>query len=353
MQNNRDYIYDYLRVLSCFFICCFHCSGRLLTYNKFSVIWWEHNVITAIVITGLVLFVFISGALILNKKPEHIGHFYIKRFVSVVVPFLVYSYIYLWINKYNFNFDLFLPSNFFYELYEICLAPVNYHLWFIYMIIGIYLFAPFLKKMLQNLDSSECKYLLVLLYFVSFIKYFLPSFGIKIGINNLLIVDWIIPFVLGYLSTKDFINEYYKLIYAFGILSFFFLIFATRFLPDFKNLHDLAPTMLFQTQAIFIFFIRNRKKICANNLINKFMKFVSYYSYEIYLIHALILDFLQIHIFYNVCFINETVNLFIGIILTFTLSFLCAFVINHCIIIYLKKAFYYFVDILKKINLRV
>lgn len=248
---------------------------------------------------------------------------------------------------------MFLPNNMFSLLLEIFSNPVGYHLWFVYMIIGIYLFVPYLRKMLQSLNDKECRNLFILLYLISFIKYFLPSFGIKIGITNLLIIEWILPFVLGYLLTKKNINAHYRLIYTFGILSFIFLIFAKRYFPTMNNLYDLAPTMLMQSQALFVFFIRNREKICKNNILNKIAFFISKYCYEIYLIHTLILDILLKKIFIYVCFVNPLINTIVAIILTFIISLLCAFIINNLIVKYILKAFDYLVNLTKNLYSRL
>lgn len=353
MENKREYIYDFLRVLSCFLIIGIHCVERLLHGDTYNLIWWECNISNAIVRSGLLLFVFISGALLLNKKPEKASDFYLKRFVKIIIPFLVYSYMYLWIDKYHFSFEIFLPNVFFESFIKIISSPVSYHFWFVYMIIGIYLFVPYLRKMMQNLTDTECRNLFILLYCVSFIKYLLPSFGMKLGISNLLIIEWLIPFVLGYLMTRSCINSHYKIIYVCGILSFIFLIIAKRYFPNINHLYDLAPTMLMQCQAIFLFFIRNKKQICSNALMNKFVSFISNYCYEIYLIHALILDILLRYLFCNVLIISPFISTIIAIVLVFVLSFLCTFIINNLLVKNLMKLFNYIVNLIKSLYSRL
>ncbi len=331
MEHKRYYIYDVLRSLSLFFIIAIHCSERLLICNRYDFVWWEHNIINAIVRPGLLLFVFISGALILNKTTESTKTFYTKRFFKVIIPFLICSYLYLWIDKYNLDLKIFLPSNFFTCFLDILSAPVAYHLWFIYMIVGLYVFTPYLRKMLQTLTDNECRNLFILLYLISFIKYFLNSFGIKIGISNLLIVDWSIPYVLGFLLTKDSINKFYKLFYILGFFSFVFLILANRYFPYINNLYDLAPTMLMESSAIFLFFLKNASKICESNLFNKMFEKIATYSYEIYLIHAKILDILLTNFFNRVYIISPFYTTLFAIILTFLISFICVFIINFII----------------------
>lgn len=331
MEEKREYIYDFVRILACMFIIGIHSANRILHGNNYDIIWYEYNITNAIVRMGVLLFTFISGALILNKKEEKSSAFYKKRFVKIVIPLFIYSYIYLWANKYNYSSEILLPSNLISSFFEIISQPVHYHFWFIYMIVGIYIFVPYLRKMLQNLNNVECRNLFILLYIISFAKYFLPLFNITIGITNLLIIDWIVPFVLGYLLTRESINSHYKLIYAFGIVSFVFLIIATRFLDDMKSLYDLAPTMLIQTQAFLLFFIRNKEVICKNKILNECAKFVSGYCYEIYLIHALVLELILKTVFLNRCFITPFISMICCIILAFVISLFIVIIINTCI----------------------
>ena len=93
---------------------------------------------------------------------------------------------------------------------------VYYHLWYVYMILGIYLCAPFLRKMCKSLDDKECKNLFYLIIFISIIKNFLPDLSIHIGISEICFDGWIMYFLLGYLVNKDFIQKNYKKIYILG-----------------------------------------------------------------------------------------------------------------------------------------
>ncbi len=346
MENKRDYIYDFLRVLSCFFIIGIHCCERFLHGENYNNIWWEYNILSAIFRSGLLLFVFISGALILNKNHENLSTFYLKRFIKIVVPLLIYSYIYLFINKYNFSVQMFIPKNMLNLLIEILAAPIYYHFWFVYMIIGLYIFAPFISKMVKSLTESECLRLTFLLYVVSFIRYFLPSFGIKIGITNIVFVEWMIPFLLGYLTTRKIIYDKFKLFFILGGLSFLFLIISKRFFSTINNIYDLAPTFLLQCQAIFLLFIIKKEKICHNNKINKIISYISNYTYGIYLIHAIVLDFLQKLIFNKTCIISSLFNNFAAIFLVFIISFSFSFLIDnlvkYCLLVplYIKNYVY-------------
>ena len=334
MEKKRENIYDFLRVFSILCIISIHCIAKIIQPQDYGIVWWEKNILDSIARTGLVIFVMISGALILNKPEEKISTFYYKRFKKVVIPFFIYSFLYVWIELYQLSTEILLPKNLLKTFLQILSTPVSYQLWFVYMIIGIYIFAPYIKKLVQNLNEKETKNLFILLFIISIIKYTLPSLGIKIGITNLLITEWITPFVLGYLLTKENIQKHYKIIYTLGIISFIFLLIARRYLDFMQNILELAPTMLMQASAVFIFFIRNKNKICESQKLNKIINFISKYSYDIYLIHVEILHFL-LYIYFIILrgklTTNPLTNTTIMIIMTFVISLILGIIINKII----------------------
>ncbi len=330
MENKREKVYDFLRTIAIICVIISHCMTVTIKTNDFSALWWQKNIIEAIVRCGIIIFVFISGALLLNKPDEKISTFYYKRFVKIVIPFFIYSFFYVWIDKYKLNINIFLPKNFLNVFLSILEKPVSTHLWFMYMIIGLYLFTPYIKKISKNLNEKETINLFILLFVISIIEYLLPSFNIKIGINSLLIIGWIIPFILGYLLTKEVINKHYKLLYILGFLSFIFLIIAKRYLPNMESLYDLAPTMLLQNSAIFVFFIKNKEKICESKIINKITYFISKYTYDIYLVHIEIINIL-LYISKGWFNYGAMVNTAILAIATFVFSLIIGAIINNII----------------------
>ena len=73
MENKREYVYDYLRVIACILIIGIHCTSRF-----FHVTTITFSTMSAIFRNGLLIFVYIRGALLLNKKQEKISDFYLN-----------------------------------------------------------------------------------------------------------------------------------------------------------------------------------------------------------------------------------------------------------------------------------
>lgn len=320
-SKKREIIYDFIRVLSCIFVIGIHSTNNLIFNSIFRI--------------GLPMFIFLSGVLLLNAKEEPTSKFYLKRFLKIVIPLYIYSFIYLFIYKYNYNLNIFIPSNILLEIKNITKGYIHYHLWYPYMIIGIYMCTPYLKKMCKALTDNDCKNLLILIFIISLIKYTLPNFNINIGINNFTFLGCNLIFLLGYLTTKPIISKHYKIIYFLGIISFCFNIIAKTYLPKLTNLDDIAITMMLQVMALYLVLYRNKEKICSNKTINKIVTYLSEYTWEIFLVHVIVLDILKKYIL--TLNIPSILSYTILIVLVTIISYFYAMVINKLIIKPIQK----------------
>src|SRR5690606_22413849 len=87
------------------------------------------------------IFVMITGVLLL-QKPEELSIFLRKRFTRLLFPFIFWSFIYIS-----------LKTNIDWSWNEIAVfagkqlkSGAEFHLWYVYMLIGVYLFIPVLSK---------------------------------------------------------------------------------------------------------------------------------------------------------------------------------------------------------------
>lgn len=357
-ENNiqkREIIYDFIRVIACFCVIGIHCTDFLTNYTIGSPTWWAGTVIQSIVRIGLPIFTLLSGVLILNGKDEKVSKFYFKRFIKIVIPLYIYSFIYIYAYKYDYSFQAFKLTNLINILKDITKEYYCYHLWYVYMIIGIYLCAPYIKKMCKALSDKDCENLLILIFVISIIKYLLPSIGINIGITNLPhidfpFIDWTLIFILGYLVTREVIVKKYKTIYFLGCVSFIFYFIAKRWLPNIQYLDDFSVTMMLETMAVYLFFYRNKEKICSNKIINNIIIYISEYSWEIYLIHVYVINLIRLVI------IGSGINIVVdSIVLTMCVaivSFSFVHIIHNVITINLQSLIKKIIELLSKLKMK-
>ena len=162
-----------LRVFAAFAVVCLHVAGNVLASvsDTTSTYWWMGNVVDSSVRWSIPAFVLISGALLLDpKKDERIAVFYKKRARRLLVPMI------FWSVAYNAPRSLSLEA---YSLSNMFAAIVNVrvgHLWYLYMILGLYLFTPFLRTYIRSSSLKERWCLIGVLLALSSLTSFLSWF---------------------------------------------------------------------------------------------------------------------------------------------------------------------------------
>ncbi len=152
---------DVLRTIATYFVIALHCiSAHIVRADIFGTrVWWGCDIINAFARIGVPTFLMISGFLVLSDpRTLNVKFFYKRRFTRILVPFIVWDIIYYISNT------LQLGSSFsVYEFFSQLLTEGSkYHLWYIYEIIMLYLFAPFLKRIVDA-ASVKAQWLLLLL----------------------------------------------------------------------------------------------------------------------------------------------------------------------------------------------
>jgi surface polysaccharide O-acyltransferase-like enzyme len=163
------------------------------------------------------VFLMISGNLLLNSKSIHLLKIkkYLFRMITVLLIFgPVYAFFELFFSNHTVTIDM-IPTAFLYTLEEKSWG----HLWYIYVLIGIYLFLIPLKKIISNIDKKEAIFLLVVLFIGNFL---LPTINAIFGLTLytfMVLSKWVTYFLFGYYIEKvpRFKLRFY--VFAFGIAS--------------------------------------------------------------------------------------------------------------------------------------
>ncbi len=143
---------DGLRVAAAFAVIVLHLSANAVVNDTVvnSVSWWTANLADSAVRWCVPVFVLISGGLILPKvRTTGLAAFYKQKFLRLGIPVAFWSLIYLswnWIKIGHIDFP---------DAGERMLSgmPAT-HLWFLYMLLGLYAVAPFLAAFLSVAGRS-------------------------------------------------------------------------------------------------------------------------------------------------------------------------------------------------------
>lgn len=163
-DTKREIWIDWMRVTACFFVMLTHCcepfylggEGSLIL-TKTDAIWV--SVLNVIPRAAVALFVIASSYL---QFPLHYDtkEFFRRRAARILVPFFFWTVIYalIWGEPVQNFKDLMLNFNY-----------AAGHLWFVYMIVGVYLLMPLLSPWAEKVSKKELQCYLAIWLFTTLI----------------------------------------------------------------------------------------------------------------------------------------------------------------------------------------
>lgn len=149
-SSSRQSWADLCRVVAIFGVIVIHaCAPTFYQYGKIpQQDWLSANLLDSLARCSVPLFVMLSGALLLKPGAKQITVLQIgKRISKVLIPLIVWNAGYL---VYLAHFT----GESVKWLSMLSQAPV-YHLWFVYMIIGVYLLLPILQAIFQAISDRR------------------------------------------------------------------------------------------------------------------------------------------------------------------------------------------------------
>lgn len=260
--------------------------------------WWVANIYNSSVRFCVPLFVMLTGALLL-RRDYPLKDFLRKKLIRIVFPFLFWSFIYLERKL------IVLPGHshgwmdsFHYMLVQLRDGKTSYHLWYVYMIIGIYLFIPVIGKWARNSSEKEILYFLAL-WLVSLLVTQPAVSDLHTEVQLTYFSGFVGYLVLGYyLSTKDFANPRRVCYFSVALILAAILItcIGTYWLSASRKSYasyfhgNFSPNVLMLSIGVFLFFLT-----CGSIRYPsvRLREFISRYSFGIYLIHVLVIKYMD------------------------------------------------------------
>jgi surface polysaccharide O-acyltransferase-like enzyme len=187
----------------------------------------------------------------------------------------------------------------------IALGPAWYHLWFLYMLMGLYLLTPIFRCFINHTEKEGVEYILILYFIIgtcfpliNIILNKLPIFmGRTIYFPVVELSGYIGYYIAGYYFANNKLKDKIKTrIYFLAVLSTLITIIGTSFMSIYKNeptaeLYGyLLPNTMFVAYALFIFFNEKFRRIEFSRKTEKIISRISKDTFGIYLIHALVIE---------------------------------------------------------------
>ncbi len=263
-------------------------------------------------------FIMISGALLLPIKYDT-RTFFRKRFSRVLVPFLIWSVAYVFLpapSKINFGgIENVLTSSTLNSVAKsLLMIPVNFtwvnvHFWFMYTIIGLYLFMPVISPWIEKVSKRGIEAFLMAWFATTVLFYTQIWFPQIHGVCDWNEFGMLYNFggYLGYLVLGFYLRKYNTLA-TFKSVGFGLLLFIVGGYFTHKGLlyslshadqmiwiaveskkveffiNNLSVNVVMMTAGLFMMLQKVRLKGIADNIIKELSK----YSYAIFLVHYIV-----------------------------------------------------------------
>ena len=324
-----------LRLIALYAVIILHSTAPLLMqYGKVPASnWWMADFLNATVRFAVPVFVMITGALLLHREYE-IGGFLKKRLSRVVVPFLFWSLVYIWYSWQNeeFTFSSDAWTNVKLVLHDLKYGS-SYHLWYVYMLIGLYFFIPVIGKFVRHATEKEILYFLVVWFGVMLITQPYLS-RVNPSVDMHYFAGYVGYLVLGhYLAFKDFNVKHLRLwMWVLFIFSITLIAIGTWLIIPYSHwpgtmfYEPVNPAVLMLSASVFMIVKLTVPKVPP--IITRIRDFAGSYNYGIYLGHALVLYFLDdpFGISYKLC--TPIISIPLTALVCFVITLLMVWIIS-------------------------
>ncbi|NMA38284.1 MAG: acyltransferase [Papillibacter sp.] len=296
IRTEEPYL-NILRTIAINLVILLHCISAYITdTNIFGTdLWWVLNITGGLVRMGVPLFFAISGYLLLSdSRTLDIKSFYKRRLSRILVPFIIWDILYFTakciITGQELRVGLFFT--------ELLLQGSQYHLWFVYKLAGLYLLAPFLKRIVDNCTAGQTSLLLLIIMLpVSIFRLISGASPVYVYLFGTLIEGYAGFFILGYLlGTYEIKRTARLIIYLLGLVAFISGCIGNYLLSSREQLNLIfnegySITSFIMAGAFFL--LIKQLKPAEHSHTNRFFSTYSKLTYGIYLSHIFVLSLLS------------------------------------------------------------
>lgn len=305
-QSERINSFSYIRAGACIAIIVLHVfASAVIIYGE------ELDILPYAISRGIAnclmwavpCFVMTTGALLLNESKELsykkiYGKYMVRIILAVIVFCLIFRLFDMVMNREDVSVVVVIDG--FYKIYT---GTSWSHMWYLYMLVGLYLLLPFYRKIAKYSDRWEIKFLLSI-YFI-FIS-LLPLTGmLELKSGFYIHVSTIYPLYLfcGYAIHKKFfeINKLTSVLLILLSTEGIFLLTIIRWKYSVEVMEQLwsYSSILVVMQAVGVFTLMVRTKGNVWKLAWKILNKIDDCSFGIYLIHMIFVRLVLRYMEYN------------------------------------------------------
>lgn len=300
MTRERNISLDITRIIAIFAVVMIHVSGVFVssTDSTTSEFFWG-TFFDSVSHFGAPLFFMVSGVLMLDEKRNvQIKTLITKNIKNIVMLFFFWSIVHYIV--YSITLPLLNGASLDLSNAFTTILSGHYHMWFLYVIIGLYLITPFLREFVRK----ENKTLLLLFFTVAILTQFLKPVieGLSLIVDDFSVLvtfienfhleffgAYVTYYILGWYLTNFDIKKK-SIVYCCGIASLILTIVYVYITKDHTNAYSNDNLfILLYTVAIFLLLKSLGNKWSPGVKIKKVIEALSKLSFGVYITHVIIL----------------------------------------------------------------
>lgn len=301
-MEERIYSLDYIRVLAVLAVILTHTSALIVTGSMPPELnFWIGNIFDSLSRLGVILFVMVSGALMLDEnRPLTLRKLFCKKIVGIV------ALIIFWSAFYAFIYRVAIPSLFMdpvdWRYFFTSFVSGHYHMWYLNMLVGLYLATPFLRAFVKKDDITLVKLFIGVSAVSQFFKPLLKALR-PLWPDAKLVLDMLSQFHLSFFSgfVACYLLGWYLLhvglekrheyaLYVAGALSLLATILYVGITGDYKNGYSNMNVFIF-IYAASVFYALVQYAPMLKDKALEMMTTMAKLSFGVYIIHPLVLSY--------------------------------------------------------------
>lgn len=295
---------DFVRATAIFLVVLLHAAAPwVYRYGLISEFDWQvGNIIDSATRVAVPLFFMTTGYLLLSK-PLTLKNYFSKRVSRIAIPWIAWSVIYLLYR--NLLADN--PVTFLEGLLAFLNGDVYFHFWFLYTLIGLYLFIPIISWFLENDPQKRSLYFLIawiiaasLIPFLNVLSRSMTNFELKIALDLSMFGGFTGYLIAGFLIGKfNPSRPQWVLLFGVYLISIIITILGTSAGSNYlerlvEYFYDYAaPNVILASFAAFVVLKKIGIVIGKNQKVSLIFSRLGYASLGIYLIHPIFINALN------------------------------------------------------------
>lgn len=242
------------------------------------------------------VFVMLSGRFLLDPERAVTPAMLTKKMLRIAAALLFWGLVY---QLYYLSRD---ARGYDWKRFAAGIATGAYHLWFLWMLLGLYTITPLLRRI--SSDRKLTAYFLLLHTLLQILRYFgVPLLGHPL---KAVLEDVGMEFVLGYsgyfllghfLHSLKCSRHQERMLYGAGLGSWIISLAGnlavtakTGAVSEFFTNYQ-SPLMLLQAGAVFVLFEKRMGRLCRKDPVEKWLRFTAAHGFGAYLCHALVNEY--------------------------------------------------------------